>query len=360
MGSDLGGEGVVPTVTGTNLLDFRLFVLGGAPVTVGGVLTAIAIVVGAMLVAKVVTRALDRLRARVTHGKDSLYLVEKLVGYGVVLAGFLIAVSALGVNLSSLAVFAGALGVGVGLGLQGVVKEFVSGLVVILDRSVQVGDFVDLENGVSGVVQEIGPRATRIRNNDNQSMLVPNSRLVERTVTNDTFRGQNRRIHVPFSVAYGVDKERVRDAVIAAARSVPFTCPDTDTQRTQVWLVGFGDSALNFELIVWPTLDAVKRPAAMRAAYAWAIDDALRQAGIEIPFPQMDVRLRSLFGREGDTALDALRLEHDQNGGRMQDAFTPTHNDAADELVAHADAEVRGDTAVPGASPADAEPRPPA
>lgn len=339
------------TVTDPTVLDFRLFALGADPVTVGGLLTALAIVVGAALLSKVATRGLDRLRQRARHGKDSLYLVEKLVGYGVTLAGLFIAVSALGLNLSSLAVFAGALGVGVGLGLQGVVKEFVSGLVVIADRSVQVGDFVVLENDVAGVVQEIGPRATRIRNNDNQSMLVPNSRLVERTVTNDTYKGQNRRIHVPFSVAYGADKEKVRDAVTAAARAVAFTSPDTETQRTQVWLVGFGDSALKFELIVWPTVDAVKRPAAMRAAYAWAIDDALRKASVEIPFPQVDVRLRSLFGREGEKALDALRVEREPAGPAGEDSFAPTHNDAADELLAQADAEGRGETTLPGAAP---------
>jgi small-conductance mechanosensitive channel len=344
-------------VTETNLLDFRLFALGGAPVTVGGLATAIAIVIAAVFLSKLATRALDRLRNSAKHGKDSLYLVEKLVGYGVVLAGFFIAVSALGVNLSSLAVFAGALGVGVGLGLQGVVKEFVSGLVVILDRSVQVGDFVDLENGVSGVVQEIGPRATRVRNNDNQSMLVPNSRLVERTVTNDTYKGQNRRIHVPFSVAYGVDKEKVRDAVLAAARAVPFTSPDTETQRTQVWLTGFGDSALEFELIVWPTVDAVKRPAAMRAAYAWAIDDALRQACIEIPFPQVDVRLRSLFGVEGEGALKALRLERENGAQAAIGDVAESHNDAVDELLAQAEAEQRGAKDVPGAAPETPEPR---
>jgi small-conductance mechanosensitive channel len=218
-----------------------------------------------------------------------------------------------------------------GLGLQGIVKEFLSGLVLISDRAVHIGDYVELPDGTRGLVQEIGPRATRIRNNDNVYLLVPNSQLIENTLINWTLRGETRRIHVPFSVAYGADKEKVRDAVLAAARDVPFTLPEEEGRKTQVWLVGFGDSALNFELVVWPSLEAVKRPRAMHAAYTWAIDDALDKAGIEIPFPQRDIRIRSFFGTEGEDALSALKLE------RAPKSYEPppqsTTNDAVEDLM---------------------------
>ena len=123
----------------------------------------------------------------------------------------------------------------------------------------------------------------------------------------------------------------VPQVVLEAARDVPFTLPDTDKHRTQVWLVGYGDSCLKFELIVWPTLEAVKRPKAMNAAYTWAIDDALCKAGIEIPYPQRDVRLRAFFGEEGEDALDALNLKR-----KPHVVATPqptTVNDAADDLL---------------------------
>jgi small-conductance mechanosensitive channel len=188
-----------------------------------------------------------------------------------------------------------------------------------------------MPDGTRGVVQEIGPRATRIRNNDNVYLLIPNSKLIENTVINWTLRGESRRIHVPFQVAFGVDKEKVREAVLEAARDVPFTLPDTDTRRTQVWLTGFGESALNFELIVWPTLEAVKRPKAMNAAYTWAIDDALCKAGIEIPLPQREIRVRSVFGEEGEDAMTALRLERPRH--KPVEAPAPTINDAAEDLM---------------------------
>lgn len=259
----------------------------------------------AFAASRLLVRLMSRLRVRIGGNGAAIYILEKLGSYGIIIFGALFALSSLGVNLSTLAVFAGALGVGVGLGLQGVVKEFVSGLVLLFDSIISVDDYIELSS-VRGVVMEIGARATRIKNNDNIDILVPNSRLIEERFINWTLQGETRRIHIPFSVAYGSDKALVRDVVIAAARTIPATLPDTSQHRTQVWMVGFGDSALNFELVVWPTLEAVKRPAALHAAYTWAIDDALRSAQIEIPFPQRDIRLRSLFGREGDAGLEAI------------------------------------------------------
>lgn len=308
---------------------FRLVSIGGTPITVGGVLTALLMIVAAVVLARIVRHALERLHGRAGLSVGSIYIVEKVVSYGLILAGVFAALSTLGLNLTSFAVFAGAIGVGVGLGLQGVVREFVSGLVVILDRQINVGDFIELEGGARGLIREVSPRATRIRNNDGVDIILPNSKLIDNQVTNWTLRGETRRIHVPFSVGYGCDKSVVRETVLGAARAVPFTLPDTESRRTQVWLTGFGESAMNFELVVWPTLDAVKRPAAMQAAYLWAIDDALRAAEVEIPFRQLDLRLRSLFGHEGDDALTALGMERQPHAAARPGG---SRNDAAETL----------------------------
>lgn len=291
---------------------------------------AVAILVFAFIAARLARMAIDRLRSHTNMSLSSLYIVRKLVTYGLIATGLFVAISTLGVNLTSLAVFAGAIGVGLGLGLQGVVREFVSGLVLIFDQNIHVGDFIELEGGVRGEIVEVGPRACRIRTNDAVDVVLPNSTLIESQVSNWSLRGETRRIHIPFGVAYGADKAKVREAVLAAARALPFTTPETERHRTQVWLTGFGDSSLNFELVVWPTAEASRRPAAMQAAYAWAIDDALRQAEIEIPFPQVDLRLRSLFGQEGDAALAALKLKT-PSGGQAAPA-EPAPNDALAEV----------------------------
>ena len=318
----------------------RLFSLGGSSITLGGAVSGAVIIAVAFILAKILGRILSRVRERSPQKTTAaLYVLEKLVVYGLIVFGVISGLSAAGLNLSSLAVFAGAIGIGIGLGLQGVVKEFVSGLFLIFDRMVSVGDYVELETGVRGAIMEIGPRATRIRTNDNVNIIVPNSAFIEDRVTNWTLKGDTRRIHVPFSVAYGADRGRVRDAVLAAARASPFTLPETEARKSQVWLVAFGERGLDFELLVWPTRAAVKRPAGMHAAYTWLIADALDAAGIEVPFPQTDVRLRSLFGREGEDAIDALGLTGPGRVGRDPNveaprAHPPSTNDAASEILA--------------------------
>lgn len=315
--------------------DFRglvLFAIGRTPVTLGAVLAGLAVMLVGFAAARVAGIALRRLRSRSRQGREALYIVEKLTTYGLTLLALIAGLSTVGLNLSSLAVFAGALGIGVGLGLQGIVKEFVSGLVLIFDRVLNVGDYVELEDGKRGVIQEIAPRAVRIRTNDNIDLIVPNSKFTEGHVINWTLHDRTSRIHIPFSVAYGSDRRKVREVVLTAARGVPFTLPESEAHKTQVWMTGFGDSALQFELVVWPTVEAVKRPAAMKAAYTWAIADALEAACIEVPFTQIDVRLRSLFGREGDQALTSLRLEQPEPPQSASPAPASGDNDAAEEL----------------------------
>lgn len=326
----------------SRLDDTAIVEVAGATLTLGGLVTAGIIIAVTVVLQWIVTRALRRARSRAARSTQALYLLEKLAGYGIIITGLMLALSAAGLNLSSLAVFAGAIGIGVGLGLQGVVKEFVSGVFLIFDRMVSVGDYVEMEGGIRGAIMEIGPRATRIRTNDNVNVLIPNSHLIEGPVTNWTLKGDTRRIHIPFSVAYGSDRIAVRDAVLEAARANPFTLPDTEQRKSQVWLVGFGDSSLDFELLVWPSLEAVKRPAAMHAAYTWLIADALDANGIEVPFPQTDLRIRSLFGREGEDAIEAVHpgsktarigKAKPESKARPRSEPTASSNDAAQDLM---------------------------
>ncbi len=311
---------------------FELLKLGKASVTVGGLAAGVLIVVAAIVAARLTSAGVRKLRGRAAGSAASLYIVEKVATYGLVIVGVMAGLSTMGLDLTSLAVFAGALGVGVGLGLQGIIKDFASGVSLVFERLVAVGDFVELPNGGRGVVHEIGPRATRLRTNDSTDIIVPNSVLVNDQVINWTLRGTNRRIRVPFVTAFGADKTKVRDAVLKAAKAAAYTSPDDATRRAQVWLVGYGDHALKFELVVWPTLEAVRRPAAIYAAYTWLIDDALRGAGIEIPYPQRDVRLRGLFGEEGEDALTSLRLEPAARRRKAKTVKPGSSNDAAAEL----------------------------
>lgn len=294
------------------LLDYRLLSAADMTITVGGVIAAVFVVALAWLASMLLRHAIGRYGDSHEHAnKAALYTVSRLLHYVLLVIGLLLALSMVGLPVDKFAVFAGAIGVGLGFGLQAIFNNFISGVVLLFDRSLKVGDFVELESGVHGEVRDIMIRATRISTNDNIDILVPNSEFVSGRVVNWTHREVSRRMRVGFGVAYGTDKELVKKAALEAAAEVPFTLDLEGPRKPQVWLVGFGDSSLDFELVVWLNAEATKRPDAVDAAYLWALHSALERYAIEIPFPQRDLHLRSLFGRH-DAAGEALwRAAHD-------------------------------------------------
>ncbi len=296
------------------MTETRLFTINELDVTPVTLLTALLVIVAAWLVSRLAQRGLAQLSARSQpQFRPALYTVGRLIHYGVLLLAFLVALSAMGIDISRLTLFMSALGVGLGFGLQQIVNNFVSGLILLFEQSIKVGDFIEFESGQRGEVQEISIRSTRITTNDNIDIILPNSMLVGDKVINWTLRDVVRRMRIPFGVAYGSDKEMVKKAGLEAAESVPFTLTEPASRAPQVWLVGFGDSSLNFELVIWLTADAVKRPAAVNAAYCWALETALRRNGIEIPFPQRDLHVRSVLGFDQAPALQQA-LEGKQRG----------------------------------------------
>lgn len=290
------------------LLDYRLLHVSGVTITVGGVALALLVAFGAWVLAWLSRRALGRYAERHPGvNQAALYTVSRLVTYLFAIGGVLLALDAVGLSIGKFTVFAGALGVGLGFGLQAIFNNFISGLILLFDRSLKVGDFVELDGDIRGTVRSIDIRSTRITTNDNIDVLVPNSEFMTKRVVNWTYGSVNRRIRVPFDVAYGSDKELVKKAALEAAARVPFTLSTEGARGPQVWLAGFGGSQVNYQLVVWLNESASRRNAAIMAAYLWELDTALKDHGIEIPFPQSDLRVRSLFGLEGADALQALR-----------------------------------------------------
>ncbi len=309
-------------VSGTHeILDYPLFTVGGAKITPGGTLWVLGILFAAWFTSRWLQRGLERYgKHRPEVSRPALYALGRVLHYLLIAVGIGVALSSIGLDLTKVAFFASALGVGIGFGLQTVVNNFISGLILLFERSLKIGDFVELESGVTGEVTDISIRATRVTTNDNIDILVPNSEFVNGRVTSWTLRETARRIKVKFGVAYGTDKELVKKAALEAADAVPFTFAKEGPRRTQVWLVGFGDSSLDFQLVVWLTADAVKRPGAVQAAYYWALEDALAKYGIEIPFPQRDLHLRSLFSATEDDAKELWSRQKKPKSGRKSES----------------------------------------
>jgi small-conductance mechanosensitive channel len=282
-------------------LDSSLLRGGGFNLTVGALAIAILLFVVCVLLSVLLRRLLRRYARRYESvNPSSVYVVGRLLHYLLLLVGVLLALNATGIPMARFTVFAGALGVGLGFGLQAIFNNFVCGVVLLFDRSLKVGDFVDLASGVHGRVRDIGIRATRITTNDDIDIVVPNSEFVNGRVVNWTVREGFRRLKVPFHVAYASDKDTVRQAALDASRSVDFTLTQEGEKAPQVRLVAFGEWAMEFELVVWLNAEATRRPGAAIAAYNWALHDALLARGIRIPLPQRDVRL---FQPVSDTAV---------------------------------------------------------
>lgn len=220
------------------------------------------------------------------------YALSRISRYVVWIIGLVIGLGYLGFSMASFAVIGGAIGVGLGFGLQSIISNFVAGIIILIEKIVKVGDFVDLQSGVMGKVTEINLRYTRVTTTDLIDVIVPNSEFTSGRVINWTLGERVRRIHVPFSVAYGTDKQLVKEAAIAAALSVVGT-DHNQGREPEAWLVKFGESSLDFELVVWVGPDLIIVPAKTQARYLWAIEDELRKRQIEIPFPQRDLHIRS-------------------------------------------------------------------
>jgi small-conductance mechanosensitive channel len=272
----------------------RGYTLGSLKITAGSLLGGLLLFVLFLLVAWVLKRLMHRFARRNQYVTQStLYTVERLLHYLLLVIGLLWALDVAGIPLAKMTVFAGALGVGLGFGVQAIFNNFVSGLILLFDRSLKVGDFVELASGVHGHVREIRIRATLISTNDNIDILVPNSEFVNGRVVNWTLREVARRQKIPFGVAYGTDKERVKQAALEAAAAVSFTLTNDGARAPQVWMTGFGESALTFELVVWLNAEATRRVGAVTSAYYWALHTAMVKHGIELPLPQRDLHVKS-------------------------------------------------------------------
>jgi len=280
---------------GNAALSSSLFTIGSTQVTLGGLLLALVFVTVVWWFASLLERSVLRLTRRYSDEpwkNARIHMLSRLLRYAVWVLGTLLGLNSLGIDLTNVALLGSALAVGLGFGLQNVFSNFVSGVIILLERSLKVGDFVELESGVRGHVREIAMRYTRVTSNDALDVLVPNSEFINGRVVNWTLDDSYRRMHIPFGVAYGTDKERVREAGVAAARQVNGVV-ENEKMRSTVWLVNYGDSSVNYELIVWADRSLTTRPGGSHAELMWALDDELKKRAIEIPFPQRDLHVRS-------------------------------------------------------------------
>ena len=214
------------------------FSLGGTPVDAGRLIGLVVIVAAVWWLASLVESGVRRIAMRGGGNAESapaIYTWSRVLRYSVWIIGTVVGLNYIGLDLTNFALLGGAVGVGIGFGLQNIFSNFISGIIILLERTLKVGDFVDLQSGVQGNVREIGLRYTRVTTPDDVDVIVPNSEFINGRVTNWTLENRVRRVHIPFGVAYGSDKERVKAAGLRAARKVDDPSRPAGASPTSGW-----------------------------------------------------------------------------------------------------------------------------
>ena len=278
------------TIANTLIASFTspIFALGSNSYSVISLLILTGLFLGTIVFSGTATHWL-RARILSTTGinlgvQETIAIVSK---YIIIFIGTIVLLQLWGLELSSLTILASALSIGVGFGLQNIARNFGSGLVLIFERPIQVGDFVQVDEYM-GTVEHIGGRSTEIRTLDAVSIVVPNSRFLETEVINWSHGNPVSRIHLSVGVAYHSDVNKVRHALLEVAEN---SSDILSYPPPQVFFIGFGNSAIDFELLVW-IADPSKQPVIKSNLY-FSIAAALKKYQIEIPFPQRDLHLRS-------------------------------------------------------------------
>ncbi len=276
-------------ITG-KIFDQSYFRIGNLPVTPMFVLKAavflFVLAFGARLGRKIVR---ERILARTSIDQGLQYALSVGTGYLIFFVGLTIGLQSLGLNLISLAFLGGAIGIGIGVGLQPIVNNFVSGLILLVERPIKVGDRIEIEK-LAGDVVKIAARSTWVRTNDNVVIIVPNSEFTSKRVTNWTANDRRVRIIVPVGTSYSSDPEKVKRLLLQVAHEHPDVLAEP---ASDVTFTAFGDSSLDFELRVWTTTQT-RTPQILKSDLYFSIFSLFKREDIELPFPQRDLHLRSV------------------------------------------------------------------
>lgn len=291
MAGALGG--MTPLVTGLQGVAFTvgnhhlsLLMLVNAAITIG------VLVILARIANRILLHTISRTR---TLDPSQRVLIEKLAGLGVIIVAVLLGLDLLSIDLTALKVFSGALGLAVGFGLQNTFGNLISGLILLMDRSIKPGDVIVVGDSF-GAVNKIGVRAVSVVTRDGKEHLIPNEKLMTEPVENWSYSSRNVRIHIPIGISYGSDLATAQRLMVEAAVAAKRVLQEP---RPSVWLKAFGDSAVEHDLLVW-IADPERGVGNVRSDILNRLWQSFAEHGIELPFPQQDVHIRTMPEPPGD------------------------------------------------------------
>jgi len=271
------------------LFSFQLIKIGKSPLSMWILLKAVLILLVFIYLSRFLCAYLDFRVYPATKVEPGLaYAINTFLKYFFMIVGALVSLQIVGFDLRALMVFAGAVGIGVGLAMQSVASNIISGFAIIFGGKIRKGDWIEISDTL-GVVTDIYLRATKVRNRDNIEYLIPNADLMATTIINYSLSSPMIRIAVPFGVAYSADPNEVGRIAVSTAEKEPRVMGH---RSPEIRFMGYGDNSIDFELLIWIDVRETARRL-IRSRIYFALFDALKEAGIEIPFPQRDLHIRS-------------------------------------------------------------------
>ncbi len=271
-----------------------LFVFNEQPISLFSLTKVLFLIIISFLIGSFYRKWIIRISNRWPDmSQMSIRLTSNIGYYLIVFIGVMIAISSIGIDMTSISLIAGALSIGVGFGLQTVVSNLIAGIILMFERTIRIGDTIELSDTLRGRVTDMRIRSTSIQTFDNVDIVVPNASFIQNNVINWTLEDKTRRIHIPFGVAYGTEVEDVKKAVLDELKqSELIYIKNIPDKEPEVWMVAMNSSSVDFELLVWVEWASKFRPNALKSDFLILIYNALRKNNIQIPFPQLDLHVK--------------------------------------------------------------------
>lgn len=288
-----------------NIFDARLFTLANTEITLWSLISFTFSIIVLLYIASTIRNILEnRILTRYKLDIGVRQSIATIVRYVILIIGFIVIVQTAGIDLTALGLLAGAVGVGIGFGLQNITNNFISGIIILFERPIKVGDRIEVAN-VRGDVVKISARATTVVTNDNISIIVPNSDFISSTVTNWSHNDRMVRFNFPVGVSYKEDPANIKKLLLEVATEnkgvLKNPAPD-------ILFDEFGDSSLNFNLRVW-TSQYTDRPNVLKSQLYYSVFEKFKENNVEIPFPQRDLHIRSGLSFSKEEGLPKPEVE---------------------------------------------------
>ncbi|MBT8349338.1 MAG: mechanosensitive ion channel [Sulfurovum sp.] len=270
-----------------------LFVFNERGISVIDILKVLLVLIFGFMLAAFYKRKIMNLATREKLSYSSAKMISSAGYYALAFITLLVALKTIGLDLSNLGLIAGALSIGIGFGLQTVVSNLAAGIILMFERTIRIGDYIEVTDTIRGTVSDMKMRSTTVTTNDNIDVIIPNSSFIQNNVINWTLENDTRRIHIPFSVAYGTPNEKVEEVILGELKHTNINFVSKPLKYTPiVWMTAMGSSSVDYELVVWVKGPSTLKPSGTKSDFLKFIYAALNKHHIQIPFPQLDLHVK--------------------------------------------------------------------